>query len=122
MHGESERHLGNKGLLTHTSAISTYSGRGTLKQGCNPSEYAVVYFTGTHPSGCYFEGERERGLTKEPIEVIPANTNPPLIMRPESRIRFSKQFAVEMNVKVKDIGNVQPQHMSKFLAYYGQYV
>jgi len=122
MHGESERHIVDKGLLTDRSAISTFSGRGTLKYGCIPSEYAVVYFTGTHPSGCYFEGERERGLTKEPIEVIPATTNPPLIMRPESRIRFSKQFAVEMNVKVKDIGSVHPEHLSKFLAYYGQYV
>ena len=81
-----------------------------------PSEHAVVYFRGTDPWYCYIDGEVQLGLNKEPIEVIPSDGS--LTMKPESRIRFSKTIPVEMNVKVKDIGNVHPQHMSKLLAYW----
>jgi hypothetical protein len=75
-----------------------------------------VYFSGTDPSTCYINGERARGLVNEPIEVIPADHS--LLMKRESRIRFSKTIPVEMNVKVKDIGRVSYDHMSMLVAYW----
>lgn len=109
--------------LTSSSAISTYSNRGTLKPGCLPYEHTIVFSSGTDPRRCYFPGEYERGMTKQPIEVEPAHmSDPTLLMKRESRIRFGKQFAIEMNVKVKDLGRVRPEYMSTFLAYYREYV
>ncbi|KAH9861395.1 hypothetical protein J1614_011141 [Plenodomus biglobosus] len=96
--------------------IGTYSGRGTLKYGCVPSEHAIVYCTGVQPASCYIPGEWESGMKKDPIEVIPADANTAL--RPESRIRFGKTYPIEMNVKVKDIGQVHPEHRSKLLQYW----
>ncbi|CAO2655104.1 Nn.00g101680.m01.CDS01 [Neocucurbitaria sp. VM-36] len=94
--------------------ISNYSGQGVLKPGCIPSEHAVVYLSGTQPH--YIRGELEAGMNKEPIEVIPTDSS--ITMRPESRIRFSKIHAVEMNVKVKDLGYVHPNSRAKLLQYY----
>lgn len=102
--------------LTGQSGISTYRNRATLKPGCVPSEHAVVYFAGTNPDSCYLPGERENGLNKEPIEVQPADYT--LTMKPEARLRFSKTIPIEMNVKVKDIGQVHPQHLTKLYNYW----
>ncbi|KAF1848722.1 uncharacterized protein K460DRAFT_335139 [Cucurbitaria berberidis CBS 394.84] len=105
--------------FVYACAISTYSNRGTLKPGCIPAEHSIVYFTGTDPRTCFFEGEN--GMTKEPIAVIRTDEDDRLVMKPESRVRFGKKFPIEKNVKVKDIGQVHPQHMSKFSAYYAEY-
>jgi hypothetical protein len=96
--------------------ISTYSNRGTLKIGCVPSEHAIIYFSGTDPQSCYIQGEREAGMFLNPIEVVPASSD--VLMKRESRIRFSKTIPVEMNVKVKDIGRVHLNHMSALVSYW----
>jgi hypothetical protein len=103
-------------LLTCFSGIGTYSGRGTLKDGCNPKEHAIIYFSGTNSSSCYISGEYEMGMDKDPIQVEPADTT--LRIRPESRIRFGKTYPIEMNVKVKDIGRVFPGQLSTLLQYW----
>ena len=105
-------------MLTRVSGIGTYSGRGTLKDGCNPAEHTIVYFSGTNPASCYIPGEYESGMTKEPIEVVPAEQN--LSIRRESRIRFGKVYPIEMNVKVKDIGRVRDDQISTLLSYWLQ--
>ncbi|KAJ8115596.1 hypothetical protein OPT61_g2789 [Boeremia exigua] len=97
-------------------AISAYSNRGTLKHGLDPKEHAVVYNTGTDPELCYLPGERERGLYKRPIEVSPANSSSHLVR--ESRIRFGKVYAIEWNVKVKDLGHVIPTHLEALKDHY----
>ena len=102
--------------LIDFSGISTYSERGTLKPGCNASEHALVYNTGIDPETCYLDGERAKGLYKEPIEVWPADTGS--YLKPRSRIRFGKAYCIEWNVKVKDIGKVVNKDMSKLLSYY----
>ena len=102
-------------LLTCSfSPITTYTSRGTLKHGCVPSEHSVVYFEGSQP--CFFEGEEERGLTKKSIRVKPAS--PELSMDPASRLHYGKVYPIEMNVKVKDIGDVDPTQISLLLQYY----
>ncbi|KAJ4311103.1 hypothetical protein N0V94_008119 [Neodidymelliopsis sp. IMI 364377] len=105
--------------FVYACGISTYSGRGTNKYGCVPSEYAVAYFSGTDTTYCYLDGEYQNGMIKDPIEVIPVDYD--LRMKPESRIRFSKTFPIEMNIKVKDIGRVHPEHISKLLEYWNEY-
>jgi hypothetical protein len=96
------------------SAISTYNNRGTLRPGCEPGEHAVVYNSGTYPT--YLAGEIERGLYKDPIEVIPADGSS--YLTPQSRVRFGKIYSIEWNVKVKDIGRVVDHHLSILAAHH----
>ncbi|KAF2469462.1 uncharacterized protein BDR25DRAFT_304534 [Lindgomyces ingoldianus] len=103
----------NRGFV-YACPISTYSGRGTTKPGCNPAEHAIIYFQGSSPQ--YVQGEYGNGMVKEPIEVTPATSG--LTMAPASRLRFGKIYPVEWNVKVKDIGDVVPEDLSKLLNYY----
>jgi hypothetical protein len=99
-----------------SSSIGTYSGRGALKKGCAPWEYTIVYLSGINPASCYLPGEYESGMVKEPIEIVPADAS--VTLRTESRIRFSKIYPIEKNVKVKNIGQVHPQHLGKLLQYW----
>ncbi|KAF2267705.1 hypothetical protein CC78DRAFT_565900 [Lojkania enalia] len=99
-------------VIVKSSAISTYSHRGTTKSGCNPSEHVIVYFTGESPVPL----QGEYGITKEPIEIEPAN--PSLQMESASRLRLGKTYSIEWNVKVKDIGRVIPEHMSRLVRYW----
>lgn len=55
-------------------------------------------------------------MHKEPIEVIPIDWNERLT--PASRVRFGKAYAIEWNVKVKEIGMVADRDMAKLLQYY----
>jgi hypothetical protein len=101
--------------LTHkSSTVLVCAKEGTLKRGYIPSEHAVVYFTGTDPESCYLDGEQERGIMKEPIEVAPAEYS--LSLRKASRIQFSKTFPVDIDVKAKDIGRVIPAHLSRLVS------
>ena len=98
------------------SPITTYSSQGCLKRGCVPSEHSVVYMRGTRPT--IFEGEIAAGLTKDPIEVIPAS--PDVTLKSASRLHYAKPYPIEMNIKVKDIGNVCPEQLSLLVSYYNQ--
>lgn len=102
--------------FVNACGIGTYSGRGALKGGCDPSEHTIVYFSGTNPASCYIPGEYEKGMDKEPIEVQPAEAG--VYIRPESRIRFGKTYPIEKNVKVKDIGRVHPGQLSTLIQYW----
>jgi len=104
--------------FVNACGIGTYSGRGTLKDGCNPAEHTIVYFSGTDPASCYIPGEYESGMIKEPIEVVPAGPNERI--RRESRIRFGKVYPIEMNVKVKDIGRVREDQISALISCWAQ--
>jgi hypothetical protein len=100
--------------MLEISPITTYSNQGCLKKGCIPSEHSVVYVRGTSPS--FFPGEYESGLTKASICIEPADTS--VRMTPQSRVHYAKSYPIEMNVKVKDIGNVASEDLSNFIAYY----
>jgi len=96
--------------------IGTYSGRGALKDGCRPSEHAIVYLPGTDPNSCYIPGEYENGMDKEAIQIEPVASS--IYLTSNSRIRFGKTYPIEKNVKVKDIGQVHPGHIGKLLQYW----
>ncbi|KAI8936692.1 hypothetical protein NX059_007084 [Plenodomus lindquistii] len=98
--------------------IGTYSGRGVLKPGCVPKEHAIVHLTGTNPADCYIPGEYESGMDKEPIQVDPAN--PEVTLSYDTRIRFSKTYPIEMNVKVKDVGRINPPYLGLLLQYWNE--
>jgi hypothetical protein len=103
-------------LLTRRSAITTYGQRGVMKPGCNAREHTIVHLRGRQ--AVRFEGEYERGMTKDPIMIDP--TDPTEDMSPTSRLRLGKVVPIECNVKVRDIGMVAPEHRSKLLEYYQQ--
>ncbi|KAH6644149.1 hypothetical protein C7974DRAFT_371295 [Boeremia exigua] len=90
--------------------------QGTFKRGCDPSEHALVYNQGVDPATCYFVGEVERGLTKEPIQVVAADST--TFLTRESRIRFGKIYSIEWNVRVKDIGRVVDEDLSTLVAHH----
>jgi hypothetical protein len=101
------------------SAIATYGQQGTLKHGCNPGEHAVICNTHVDPSTCYLRGEIENGMYKEPIQVTPPkDPDQNSYLSLASRIRFGKAYAIEWNVKVKDIGMVADWDMAKLLRYF----
>jgi hypothetical protein len=102
-------------MLT-SSPITTYSGQGTTKHGCKPSEHAIVYISGRRPQ--YVEGEYGNGMTMEPIEIVPADAT--VDFHPASRLRFNKTFPIEWNVKVKEIGRVASHDLVKMSRYWQQ--
>ncbi|CAN9198556.1 unnamed protein product [Alternaria alternata] len=110
--------LEDKHGFVYACGIGTYSGRGVLKEGCVPWEHTIAYLSGTDPGSCYLPGEWHAGMTKEPIEIIPVDAT--IRLRSESRIRFGKMYPIEKNVKVKDIGQVHPSHLSKLLKYWNE--
>jgi hypothetical protein len=101
-------------LLTEGSAMMTYKHRGVLEPGCNASEHAIAHLKGQQP--VCLEGEQERGMTKDPIEIEPVDSQ--VSMSPMSRIRFGKTFSIEFNVKVREIGMVSQKHLSKLSEYH----
>jgi len=93
------------------SPISTYSHRGTTKSGCISSEHSAVYFENTAP--VTYPGEI--GM-RNPICIRPADAS--LRMHDASRLHYAKVWPIEMNVKVKDIGEVHPEHLSDLVRNY----
>ncbi|KAF2026443.1 hypothetical protein EK21DRAFT_74114, partial [Setomelanomma holmii] len=81
--------------------IFTYMEKGTLKNGVNPEEHAIVYRYGSQPR--LLDGET--GMTKHPICVV-MNENETL--SPASRLNFGVQHPIQYNVKVKDLGYSTP--------------
>lgn len=102
--------------LNQISPVMAYAHRGTLKPGVIAHEHAVIHHFGEDPQACYFPGEYEGGMTKEPIAVTPSDGN--TLLKRESRIRFGKAYSIEWNVKVKDIGMVVSEDITKLVAYY----
>lgn len=70
-----------------------------------------MYFVGTEPIA--LEDER---LTKNCIAIKPANAEQ--TMSPLSRLNFAKVYPIEMNVKVKDLGNVVPNDLANLIKFY----
>lgn len=92
--------------------MSTYSGMGTLKRGCDPAEHAVIFVKGTTPKRLV----GEHGMTVEPIAVEPSE--PRLTLEPTTRVRLGKIYPIEWDVKVKDIGRVVDEDMTKLVIAY----
>lgn len=99
--------------FVYACAITTYSRRGTLKPGCVPKEHSIVYLDGEQPIS--LPNER---LEKQPIQINRAD--PSIRFDPTSRIHYAKAYPIEMNVKVKDIGNVASEDLTNLLNYYKQ--
>jgi|TARA_R110002003_G_scaffold251_3_gene17775 hypothetical protein len=55
-------------------------------------------------------------MTKSPIAIEPAE--PSETMLPSSRLRLGKIYAIECNVKVRDIGKVAIEDKTKLMRYY----
>jgi hypothetical protein len=85
-----------------------------MKRGYKASEHTIVYLKGTVP--VWMPGERERGMTKEPIMIEPTDTLE--IMDSSSRLRCGKIHRIEWNVQARDIGMVALPDKEKLQRYY----
>jgi hypothetical protein len=85
-----------------------------LKPGCKASEHTIVHLKGTQPQ--IYQGEYEKGMTKSPIAIEPADANETML--PSSRLRLGRSYNIECNVKVRDIGRVAPEDKIRLLRYY----
>ena len=97
-------------LILH-SRISTNGDRGTAKPLIDQSEHAIIYTGDTAPRKL----PEEKRLTKDPIKVVPVDGHQ---LEELSRVNFAKQYPVEHNVKVLEIGQVASHHLPMFLGYW----
>ncbi|KAH8728840.1 hypothetical protein GQ44DRAFT_782720, partial [Phaeosphaeriaceae sp. PMI808] len=72
-------------------AITSYGGRGVIIPGCAPKEHTIVYLKGSQPK--YTLGEWERGMTRDPIAIEPAD--PGEFWKPSMRVRLGKIYSIE---------------------------
>lgn len=77
-------------------------------------DHGVIYTSATPPP--LLPGEN---LDKQPIHVWPTNRD---TLAPESRVNYGKVYAVEHNVKVRDIGMVDEEHLPLIDLYYEAYL
>ena len=93
------------------SPITTYGGRGVAKPGVDQSAHTIVYTGDTPPPK--LAGETK--MNKEPICIQPVS--PAEKLDPRSRINLGKVHPINHNVKVKDVGFVDPRSLPKLLGY-----
>jgi hypothetical protein len=72
----------------------TYTGQGVRKKGVHAQHHAIIYTDKPVIS----RGEKEKGLTKKPIKVVPSS--PRHNLDKFSRLNYAKTYTVEYNVKV----------------------
>ncbi|PVH81053.1 hypothetical protein DL98DRAFT_514958 [Cadophora sp. DSE1049] len=82
--------------------ILTYAGKGVTKTGVHAQHHAPMFNKGGKV--VYAKGEREKGLTRNPIEFEPAS--PRHKLDGISRLNYAKAYTVEYNVKVWFIGRI----------------
>ena len=105
-----------RSILTKYSPITTYGGQGTRKPGVDPFKHAIVY-TGNKPPGPLL-GEIE--FFRDPLRVICDDPEAQLSFL--SRINCAKVFPINLNVKVKEIGQLDQQSRSYFLEYIREFL
>ncbi|KAF1998970.1 hypothetical protein P154DRAFT_237447 [Amniculicola lignicola CBS 123094] len=98
----------NCGSFSQCVPVQTYRGRGATKPGLQVQVHGVIHTTEQAPE--LLENE---GITKQPIRVKAAYGEE---LEAESRINYGKPYAVEHNVKVKEVGDVVDDH--KYLLEY----
>jgi hypothetical protein len=94
------------------SPIFTYGNRGTTKPGVVPEEHAIIYSYGDAPT--LLPGEAS--LSKQPICVFMQQGETPLSRA--SRIYFGIHHPIQYNVKVKELGDVRPEHLAYLVGYW----
>ncbi|KAH7066346.1 hypothetical protein BKA63DRAFT_585380 [Paraphoma chrysanthemicola] len=100
--------------VVYACAMTTYGRRGVIYPGCVASEHAPVYVSSTRPS--LLKGEREIGMTIEPFAID--LTDEEWTLDSTCRIRLSRTYSIEMNVKVRDIGMIVEQDRERLLNCY----
>jgi hypothetical protein len=83
--------------------INTYLRQGVTKNGVHADHHTIIY---TEYPPHYITGEREKGLNREPILMVP--NNPSYKLDSASRLNYAKIYTIEYNVKVKFIGKIHP--------------
>ena len=115
MHVSSERRIPKIIQTNLTRPVNTYRGKGTLRKGVISDCHAMIYHGefGTEPPEL-LPGEQ---LILEAIRVQPSKNGE---LDPAARINFGKQYAVEHNVKVLDLGVVSDEAQHNLRVYFSQ--
>ncbi|ESZ94921.1 hypothetical protein SBOR_4713 [Sclerotinia borealis F-4128] len=92
--------------------IMTYGLQGTNKKGVHAKHHAIIYTD--QPT--MIQGEKEKGLRKQPIKVIPDASRERL--QAASRLNYAKVYTVEHNVKVWFIGKLTKESESHVVTDY----
>lgn len=93
--------------------ISTYAGRGTARIPTAQSEHSIIY-TGDSPPEKLWE---EKKLLKDPIRVIPVGDRE---LDARARVNYAKSYPIEHNVKVLEIGRVDPKNIKRLTTHWIQ--
>ncbi len=96
--------------------IHTYGGRGVLKFGVRSREHAPLYMRGMSPE--LLKGEKERGLTREAIEIVMDRSTEEL--HSTSRLNYAKVYTIEYNVKVCSVGRVSTHSLRVLIEAYNE--
>ncbi|KAF1848718.1 uncharacterized protein K460DRAFT_403990 [Cucurbitaria berberidis CBS 394.84] len=91
--------------------IRTYGKEGTAKPGVIPQDHSIAYQYGSFPQRV--SGEEQ--LSNDAICLVMNNGES---LDVASRINFGTHYPVEYNVKVKDLGYVDPKMLPKLLNYW----
>lgn len=99
--------------LTVIRPISSFSGLGANKPGVYAEDLTIIYIRGEKVEA--FPGERERGMYKEPIEVVPFQGQK---LNKGSRIDFGTVHTVRHDLSVMEVGMVSTDSMAILKQYW----
>ncbi|KAH8803597.1 hypothetical protein F5884DRAFT_510206 [Xylogone sp. PMI_703] len=87
--------------------ILTYGGKGTTKQGVVLNDHAVVFVAGKSPK--LLPREEMPSIHPFPITLEDHDAH----LDPASRLNFGKIYTIEHNLKVRNIGRIDKNHIGR---------
>ncbi|KAF2106876.1 hypothetical protein BDV96DRAFT_606914 [Lophiotrema nucula] len=106
--------ISNRKTFSQCVPIQTYRQQGAKKPGLIVHDHGIIHTSETPPPP--LEGD---DLTKQPIRVQPSSGYQPTPqLDPASRVNYGKSYAVEHNVKVRDIGMVVERQLHLIISYF----
>jgi hypothetical protein len=94
------------------SPINTYGFKGTAKNPDSHYQHTIIYTGESDPRKL----DTELEFTKLPIKIEPFS--PRERLHPRSRLNFGKPTTVQHNLRVKQIGDINPQHLETLFQYF----
>ncbi|TAQ87896.1 hypothetical protein B7494_g3787 [Chlorociboria aeruginascens] len=89
--------------------VTTYDRKGHTKAGINLDEHGHIYSHGTPP--------KIHGINKQPLKVVLLNEKAKLDL---SYINYGRVYTVNTNVKVKELGELDPKSRKLLRKYYNE--
>jgi hypothetical protein len=94
------------------SPVNTYGFKGTAKNPASHYQHAIIYTGESEPPKL----DKELEFTKLPIKMEPVSQR--VKLHPESRLNFGKPTTVQHNLRVRQLGDINPQHLQYLFHYF----